>query len=95
VVVEFPDGNEVDAGDDIKIVFVVRDPNGVKEFSWGIFTQNKTPLKDGKKDCGGATECRQEIKEEVPPIKGALIAGVEAKSVNGQGKIGIGEFYVR
>lgn len=92
--VQFPDGNEVKAGDKIKIVFVVSDPSGVSAFSWGIFTQNKTSLKSGSKDCGGATECRKEIKEEVPNLEGALIAGVDARNVNGQTKVGTGEFYV-
>jgi hypothetical protein len=76
-------------------VFVVRDPSGVKEFTWGIFTQNQTSLKGGKHECGGATECRLEVKENAPPIKGTYIVGADALNVNGKITRGIGEIYVR
>jgi hypothetical protein len=94
VSVEFPDGNEIDPGDKIKIVYVARDPSGVKRFEWGIFTQNLTSLKGGTKNCDNATECRHEVKEEVP-IEGIFIAGADAVSTSGQTTRGIGEFYVR
>ncbi|MFN8454683.1 MAG: hypothetical protein U0401_08455 [Anaerolineae bacterium] len=94
VIIELPDGKEFSAGDKVKINFIVTDPNGVSKFEWGIFTQNQTPLKNGKKDCGGATECREEIKENAPSLSGTYIIGADAVSSNGATKRGIGEIYV-
>jgi len=95
VIVELPDGNTFDTDEEIRFVFVVTDPGGVKEFTWGIFTQNQTSLKGDKHDCGGATECRLEIKESAPPIEGTYIVGADALSVSGKTTRGIGEIYVR
>lgn len=94
VIVELPEGNEFDTEDEVKIVFVVRDPNGVSNFQWGIFTQNLTPLKSGNKECGGATECRQEVREDAPGIPGTFIVGADAVNTKGQTKRGISEIYV-
>ena len=89
-----PDGNEYDIGDEIKVIFVVRDPDGVKNFSWGFFTQNQTSLKGGKHECGGSTECRLEVEEDAPPIEGTFIVGADAIDNKGEVNRGIGEIYV-
>jgi hypothetical protein len=94
VTVLLPDGNTFDVGDEVKIIFVVRDPDGVKDFSWGIFTQNQTSLKGDKHECGGSTECRLEIEEDVPPFPGTFIVGADALDSTGQTQRGIGEIYV-
>jgi hypothetical protein len=94
VIVELPDGNEFSTDDEVKINFIVTDPNGVSKFEWGIFTQNQTPLKNGKKDCGGATDCRVEVRENAPPLPGTYIVGADAVSSNGATKRGIGEIYI-
>lgn len=94
VIIEFPDGQEFGTNDKVKINFIVRDPNGVSKFEWGIFTQNQTSLKNGKKECGGVTECREEVKESAPPISGTFIVGADAVSSTGATKRGIGEIYV-
>jgi hypothetical protein len=95
VSVELPDGNKFGKNDKVKIVFVVRNPEGVKEFTWGIFTQNQTSLKGGKHECGGTTECRLEVKENAPPISGTYIVGADALGADGKIVRGIGEIYVR
>ncbi|HXV97551.1 MAG TPA: hypothetical protein VEC93_03945, partial [Anaerolineae bacterium] len=95
VIVELPDGNTFDTDEEVHIVFVVRDPGGVKDFTWGIFTQNQTSLKGGRHECGGTTECRLEVREGAPPIPGTFIVGADALSVSGKTTRGIGEIYVR
>jgi hypothetical protein len=95
VSVEFPDGNTFDTDERVHIVFVVRDPGGVKDFTWGIFTQNQTSLKGGRNECGGVTECRLEVREDAPPFKGTFIVGADALSVSGKTTRGIGELYIR
>jgi hypothetical protein len=93
--VELPDGSTFDIDEEVHFVFVVRDPGGVKEFTWGIFTQNQTSLKGGKKECGGATECTLDVREEGPPFEGTFIVGADALSVSGKTTRGIGEIYIR
>lgn len=94
VIIEFPDGQEFGTDDKVSINFIVRDPGGVSKFEWGIFTQNQTSLKGGKKECGGATECREEIRESAPPIPGTFIVGADAIATNGATKRGLGEIYI-
>ncbi|MCL4295989.1 MAG: hypothetical protein KJ077_09690 [Anaerolineae bacterium] len=94
VTVELPDGKEFGADDEVKIVFVVRNPNGVQEFTWGIFTQNLTSLKGGEHNCSGTTECRLEIEENAPPVPGTYIVGADAIGADGKMVRGIGEIYV-
>jgi hypothetical protein len=94
VTVELPDGNEFDKNEDVKIIFIARNPAGVKEFTWGIFTQNLTSLKGGDHECGGTTECRLEVEESAPPIEGTYIVGADAIGADGKTVRGIGEIYV-
>ncbi len=76
------------------MVFIVRDPDGVSAFTWGIFTQNETPLMGGDKKCNGAVECREEKKVDAP-VPGTYIIGADAVDVKGNASRGIGEIYVR
>jgi hypothetical protein len=80
-------------GESVKIIFIVRDPDGVKSFTWGIFTQNQVSLKGGEKECHGAKECSKEVKESVP-IKGTFIVGADALDTKGKTSRGVGEIYV-
>ncbi len=95
MVIEYPNGTKFSPGEKVKLVFIVRDPNGVTSFTWGIFTQNQVGLKGGDKACGGATECVEEIQENAPPVTGTYIVGADAVNVNGVKKRGVGEIYVR
>ncbi|MCQ3978246.1 MAG: hypothetical protein DPW09_32875 [Anaerolineae bacterium] len=94
VTIELPKGDKFHADDEVEIVFVVRDPGGVREFTWGIFTQNLTSLKGGRYECHGATECRLKIKENVPPVKGTYIVGADAIGSDGKTVRGTGAIYV-
>ncbi|MCB0211138.1 MAG: hypothetical protein KDJ52_17495 [Anaerolineae bacterium] len=94
IIVELPDGNTFDKGDKFKVVFIVRDPDGVSEFSWGVFTQNQTALVGGDIDCRNAIECRHEEKLEAPPFSGTFIVGADAIDAKGEDNRGIGEIYV-
>jgi hypothetical protein len=93
---EFKSSNDVEPGDDIKFDIVVYDPDGVKTFTWGVFTLNNTPLPiGGDKDCGGATECRHEVETEAPPIRDTYKVGVDAVDNAGKSSRGfVGEIYV-
>jgi hypothetical protein len=95
VIVELPDGNTYDQGDEFNLIIIVRDPDGVQSFTWGIFTQNQTPLIGGDRDCGNATECRIEEELEAPPIPGTFLAGADAVDSKGATTRGVGEIYVR
>jgi hypothetical protein len=93
VIVQLPNGNDYSPGDKIKLVFIVRDPDGVARFTWGIFLQNGTALKGGDKECNGAVECSEE-REERAPIPGTYIVGADAVDSKGNTKRGVGEIYV-
>jgi hypothetical protein len=95
VIITLPDGNEYDIGDEVKVIFTVRDPDGVRSFTYGFFTQNQSPLGGGgTQECGGNTECSREIEEEVPPLEGTFIVGADAVDSKGETNRGIGEIYV-
>jgi hypothetical protein len=91
--VQLSDGNSYDVGEKVKIKIVVRDPDGVSSFTWGIFTQNQVPLKGGDKNCNGATECSTHIEEGIP-IPGTFIIGADAVDTKGNTNRGLGEIYV-
>ena len=88
------DGNNYHTGDKVKIKIVVRDPDGVTSFTWGIFTQNQVGLKGGDKKCNGATECSTHIEESIP-IPGTFIIGADAVDTKGNTNRGLGEIYVK
>lgn len=94
VIVELPDGNTFSSGDEVKIIFIVRDPDGVKEFTWGVFTQNQTPLIGGERNCNNATECREEVEAVAPPVSGTYLVGADAIDAHGNTARGVGEIYV-
>ena len=94
VIVQLPGGSSFSPGDEVKIIFIVRDPDGVNRFTWGIFLQNLSPLVGGDKVCNGAPECQIEVKEEAPPLKGTYIVGADAVDVLGNTSRGISEIYV-
>jgi hypothetical protein len=94
VIIEVPEGSTYDPGETVRAVFIVRDPDGVSGFTWGIFTQNLTPLIGGDKDCGGATECSLEVKEDAPGVPGTYILGADAQDTTGKVKREVGEIYV-
>ena len=93
VIVELPEGDVFNTGEEVKIIFIVRDPDGVDNFTWGIFLQNLTPLVGGDKSCGGATECRVEVEEKAP-ISGTYIVGADAVDVHGNTARGTSAIYV-
>lgn len=95
VIIELPKGNTYDPGDDITLVIIVRDPDGVVSFTWGVFTQNQTPLVGGEQQCGNAPECRIQEELTAPPISGTYLAGADAVDTKGALKRGVGEIYVR
>ena len=95
IVVELPDGNTFDKGEEFEVIFIVRDPDGVSEFSWGVFTQNQTALIGGDIDCRNAIECRHEEELEAPPLSGTFIVGADAIDATGEDNRGIGEIYIR
>lgn len=95
VIVQLPDGNTFDPGDGFTMIIIVRDPDGVTSFTWGVFTQNQTPLVGGEQKCGGATECRFDDKFDAPPISGTYLAGADAVDTKGATSRGVGEIYVR
>jgi hypothetical protein len=94
VTIELPGGDTYDVDEDITIIFVVRDPDGVANFTWGIFTLNQTPLIGGEKGCGGATECRLELNETTPPIPDTYLVGADAVDSKGKTVRQVGEIYV-
>lgn len=95
VVIELPEGNTYDPGDKFKIVFIVRNPNGVKNFTWGIFLQNLTPLIGGQKACNNVPECTHVQEVVAPPLTGIYIVGADVANSKGGIDRGIGEIYVR
>jgi hypothetical protein len=89
-----PDGNTFDRNEEFKVKFIVRDPDGVWSFTWGIFTQNQTSLMGGEKICHNAPECQHEVEVE-SPLQGTFIVGADAVDSKGQTGRGIGEIYIR
>jgi hypothetical protein len=94
VIVELPDGNTFDKGDEFEIKFIVRDPDGVWSFTWGIFTHNQTSLMGGEEICHNARECSHEVEVEAPPFSGTFIVGADAVDSKGETSRGIAEIYI-
>jgi hypothetical protein len=93
-VIEFPGGDKYGLNDDVQVIITVRDPDGVTEFEWGVFAQNKSPLGlGGHQSCGGATECRIEEEFETK-LPGQFHVGVEARDTKGEGVTEIKQLYV-
>ncbi len=94
MIVEFLNGTNFGPGDEIRIRFIVRDADGVGEVSWGVFTQNRTPLIGGEHNCNGTVDCSFEINEDAPPITGTFLVGADALDTKGNTTRGVGEVYV-
>ncbi|MDX1521947.1 MAG: hypothetical protein R3264_10000, partial [Anaerolineae bacterium] len=94
VIIELPNGDKYSLDDEVKLIITVRDSDGVKNFDWGVFAQNGTPLVDGGKDCGNSSECRTD-REFKTPLEGDFQIGVEAFDSTGQKTIQISQIYVR
>jgi hypothetical protein len=94
VIIELPDGDTFNVGDEIKIFFIANDSDGVVEFIWGVFTQNQTSLFGGKKECSSRTECRLETTINTPPLSGTYIIAVEAIDTKGNTALAIKQIYV-
>jgi hypothetical protein len=90
-----PDGNTYDTGEEFEIRFIVRDPDGIESFKWGIFTQNQTGLMGGDVSCHNQTDCRHEEEVEAPPIRGTFIVGADAVDSKGNTHRGIAEVYIQ
>ncbi len=93
MIIEMPDGDTYSVGDNIVINITVRDPNGISAFSWGVFSQNRTALKNGTENCNGSPECSVTV-ELVAGLSGQFEVGVEAKSKNGGGTIQTKQIYI-
>ena len=78
----------------MKIIFVVRDPDGVNSFTWGVFAQNGSPLGlGGEHNCGGATECGTNEKFETK-LTGQFFVGVDTVDTKGNKTREIRQLYV-
>lgn len=93
IVIELPDGDRFGVGDDVRVIITVRDPDGVANFEWGIFTENNVSVKGGERGCGNATECR--IEEEFEAVlAGTFQVGVEAVDTKGTKTIEVKQIYI-
>ena len=92
-VIELPDGDRVNVGDDVRVIITVRDPDGVSSFKWGIFTENNVAIKGGDSGCGNVTECRTDEEFEAV-LPGAFQIGVEAVDSKGTKSIEAKQIYV-
>ena len=96
VFVELPEGSRYSPGDRVKIVVIVRDPDGIANFAWGIFSLNDTPFPvGGDRNCGGATECRIDEDVTAPPLPDTYKVGVDVIDSKGASTRGFfGEIYI-
>ncbi len=93
IVIDLPDGDTFNTGDEVRVRIIVSDPEGVSTFTWGVFTENGTPVIGGDRGCGNSTQC--EIEEEFEAqLPGAFRVGVEALDRNGQKSIEVRSIYV-
>jgi hypothetical protein len=96
VIIELPKGNTFDRNDQVKVVIIVRDPDGVTSFTWGVAAQNQALLPvGGDKACNGAAECRTEEEFDASVPSGTYIIGADAVDTKGATTRGVGEIYVR
>lgn len=93
IVIDLPDGDTFRNGDRVRVRITVSDPEGVSKFSWGVFTENRTAIAGGNRDCGNATQCeiQEEFKAQLP---GAFQIGVEALDAQGHKAIDTRSIYV-
>lgn len=98
--IEFPNGNEVDGGDEVRFRVVARSPHGIRSIAWGVITQRsqaELPVIGGDKDCGNANECVVEREEDVPDVfsGGTLVIGADVVDGQNNSRRELAEIYVR
>ncbi|RME72902.1 MAG: hypothetical protein D6784_12785 [Chloroflexi bacterium] len=93
MVIELPDGDKYGKGDDVEIRITVRDSDGVKNFEWGVFTQNGVSVKGGNKDCGNAGECSTK-QEFNAALDGVFQIGVKAYDSANNETVEVKQVYV-
>jgi len=94
VVISLPDGDTYKTGDKVKFDITVSDPDGVKSFTWGVFTQNQSPVGlGGDKGCGNATQCTLSDKFEAK-LPGIFFLGVDALDTAGNTVREVKQIYV-
>ena len=93
MVIELPGGDKYGIEDEVKVIIRVSDSDGVKEFEWGVFTQNNVAVKGGDRGCGNSAECG--VEEEFEAIlEGTFQIGVEAVDSKGNVTIEVKQIYV-
>ena len=94
VIIELPDGDTYSLNDDVRIIITVRDPDGIKNFEWGIFAQNGSPTGLGDEiGCNNLVECRVEDEFETK-LPGQFFIGVDAVDALGNDIREIVQLYV-
>ncbi len=94
VIITLPNGNSYPKSGQVKVIYTIRDTDGVTSFTWALFTQNLTPLIGGEVLCHNAPECIHEETINLPSITGTYIIGGEAVDSTGQIEREIAEIYV-
>ncbi len=94
VIITLPDGNSYPKSGQVKVIYTIRDTDGVTSFVWGLFTQNLTPLNGGEVLCHNTPECIYEETINLSSITGTFIIGVDAVDFTGQIEREIAEIYV-
>jgi hypothetical protein len=92
-VIDLPSGDRFSIGDEVRVRITVSDPDGVSTFDWGVFTENRTSVQGGERNCGNATHCELEEEFEAQ-LPGAFQIGVEAKDATGATTIEVKQIYV-
>ena len=93
IVIELPDGEKYDRGDDVRFIVRVSDPAGVNRFEWGLFDGTGTSLKSGGKGCDNRNECSTEQEFEAV-LDGTFQIGVKAYDASGTESIELKQIYV-
>jgi hypothetical protein len=94
VIIQLPDGDTYSLNDNVRIIVIVQDPDGVKEFEWGVFAQNGSPTGLGdRKGCGNLAECRLEDEFETK-LTGQFFIGVDAVDALGNDIRQVVQLYV-
>jgi hypothetical protein len=94
--ISLPGGSNYDQNEGVRVVITVSDADGVSGLTWGVFTQNLTPLIGGNHNCGNSAQCNTEVSfnATVPGGGTAYIFGVDASDTKGNTHREISELYV-
>lgn len=83
VVISLPDGDTYNQNDKVNFTITVSDPDGVATFTWGVFTENQSPVGLGDdKNCGNGNECSLSGNFKAK-LTGRFIFGVDAIDTKG------------